>query len=257
VSLPPPVSAQPGGPPPDSRSARERALIDITGQWVAVVNEDWRWRMVTPPVGDTSSIPLNAEGRAVARAWDPDRDIADGNLCRAFGAPGLIRQPTRLRVSWQGDETLLLEFDAGRQTRRLEFAPPAIPPEPSLQGYSEASWFRQRQSRGVLGGVAPTAGGSLHVRTTQLTLGYLRPNGVPYSAQATMKEFINAFTLPGNGGSWLIVTTVVDDPVYLATQLVVSTQFRKEDRRAGWNPRPCEIPLPLTEAPPTEPDPFG
>jgi hypothetical protein len=44
--------AQPPGPP-DTRSPRERALIDITGQWVAVVNEDWRWRMITPP----SAIP--------------------------------------------------------------------------------------------------------------------------------------------------------------------------------------------------------
>jgi hypothetical protein len=52
--------AQPPGAGTDARSPRERALIDITGQWVAVVNEDWLWRMITPPVGDTASIPLNA-----------------------------------------------------------------------------------------------------------------------------------------------------------------------------------------------------
>ena len=51
-------------PPPDLRSARERAPIDLTGQWVAVISEDWRWRMVTPPVGDAASIPLNEQGRA-------------------------------------------------------------------------------------------------------------------------------------------------------------------------------------------------
>ena len=38
--------------------ARTRA-VDLTGQWVSVITEDWRWRMVTPPVGDASSIPLN------------------------------------------------------------------------------------------------------------------------------------------------------------------------------------------------------
>ena len=91
------------------------------------------------------------------------------------------------------------------------------------------------------------AGGSLQVRTTHLAPGYLRPNGVPYSEQATLKEYFNTFTLPGDGNSWLIVTTVVDDPVYLTTEFVISTQFKKETRRAGWNPRDCEIPAPLAD----------
>ena len=248
--------AQPPGPPPDTRSPRERALIDITGQWVAVVTEDWRWRMITPPVGDTASIPLNADGRAAAAAWDLERDRAAGELCKAFGPPGLIRQPTRLRVSWEDDDTLLLEFDAGRQARRLEFETVEAPMERSLQGQSAASWFRQVQSRGVFGGRTPQDSGALHVRTTSMTAGYLRPNGVPYSERATVKEFFNTFTLPDDGGTWLIVTTVVDDPAYLATELVMSSQFKKETSRGRWNPRPCEIPPPLTERAPERSGPF-
>lgn len=243
----PRAGAQPLGPPQDARSARDRAVIDITGQWVAVINEDWRWRMITPPVGDTASIPLNGRGMAAARAWDLERDIAEGNLCRAFGPPGLIRQPTRIRVSWDDDDTLLLEFDAGRQTRRLRFEPQAPPAAPTLQGHSEASWFRQGQARAVFAPDTPPMGGSLHVRTTHLAPGYLRPNGVPYSEQATVKEYFNSFTLPGDVGSWLIVTTVVDDPVYLTTELVISSQFKKEAGRASWSPRPCEIPAPLAD----------
>jgi hypothetical protein len=245
-----------GPPAPDTRSARERAPIDITGQWVAVVNEDWRWRMITPPIGDAASIPLNAEGRERAAAWSLERDRADGNLCRAFGPPGLIRQPTRLRVSWENDETLLLEFDAGRQSRRLQFSPMAAPAGATLQGHSEARWFRQPQARGVFGGRTPPDGGALHVRTTSLTTGYLRPNGVPYSDRATIKEFFNTFTLPGDGGAWLIVTTVVDDPVYLTTELLLSTQFKKESGRAGWNPRSCEIAAPRVVRAPEPPGPF-
>jgi len=243
----PRAGAQPPGPPRDTRTPRERAVIDITGQWVAVVNEDWRWRMITPPVGDTASVPLNRDGIAAAAGWDLERDIAEGNLCRAFGPPGLIRQPTRMRVSWEGDDTLLLEFDAGRQTRRLQFEPSAPAAEPTLQGHSEAAWFRQGQARAVFAPNTPPIGGALHVRTTHLAAGYLRPNGVPYSEQATVKEYFNAFTLPGDGGSWLIVTTVVDDPVYLTTEFIVSSQFKKEAGRRGWNPRPCEIPAPLAE----------
>ena len=243
-------------PAPDARSPRDRSPIDLTGQWVAVINEDWRWRMITPPIGDTASIPLNADGRAAAAAWDLDRDRAAGALCKAFGPPGVIRQPTRMRVSWQDEDTLLLEFDAGRQVRELEFGSGEAPAERSLQGHSEARWFRQLQSRGVFGGRTPADGGALHVRTTGLTAGYLRPNGVPYSERATVKEFFNTFTLPDGGGAWLTVTTVVDDPVYLSTELIMSSQFKKETSRAGWNPRACEIPPPLTVRAPEPPGPF-
>jgi hypothetical protein len=249
------VLAQPPGAPP-KRNAREAALIDITGQWVAVINEDWRWRMITAPVGDTSSLPMNAQGRAVASAWDLEKDKAEGNLCRAFGAPGLIRQPTRIRIDWKDDDTLRLAFDAGKQERLLHFAAGEVPATASVQGYSQASWYKQRVTRGVLGGGAGSSG-TLHVQTTQLAPGYLRQNGVPYSDQASMKEFINTFTLPGELGSWLIVTTVIEDPVYLTQELIMSSQFKKETRSAGWNPRPCEIQPPRVVRPPTTPGPFG
>jgi hypothetical protein len=100
-------------------------------------------------------------------------------------------------------------------------------------------------------------GGALHVHTTRMTPGYLRPNGVPYSERATVKEFFNSFTLPGDGGTWLIVTTVVADPVYLTTELVMSSQFKKEAGRAGWDPHPCEIAPPLIDQPVGSPGPFG
>src|SRR5688572_18258025 len=248
--------AQPPPGAPDTRSPRERASIDITGQWVAVVNEDWRWRMITPPVGDTASLPVNARARAAAAAWDLERDRAEGALCRAFAGPGLMRQPTRIRIDWEDDDTLRLEFDAGRQERRFEFVPQSTA-ERSLQGYSEAQWFRQTQSRGVFGARTPAEGGSLVVSTTQLTGGYLRPNGVPFSERATMKEFFNTFTLPGEAGSWLVVTTVVADPEYLTTELVMSSQFKKEASRGAWNPRSCDIVAPLRGPAPTPDNPFA
>ena len=62
-----------GGPPPTARAA---APVDLTGYWVSVVTEDWRFRMVTPPKGDYASVPLNAEGRRVADTWDPSKDGA-------------------------------------------------------------------------------------------------------------------------------------------------------------------------------------
>jgi hypothetical protein len=80
---------------------------------------------------------------------------------------------------------------------------------------------------------------------------------VPYSEDAVMKEFFHSFTLPGDAGTWLIVTTVVEDPVYLSQDLVMSTQFRKEADESGWDPRACTISPPLIEREPAAPGPFG
>jgi hypothetical protein len=225
-------------------SAREGALIDLTGQWVSVITEDWRWRMVTPPKGDTASVPLNPAGRKLAEAWDLTADRARGNLCKAFGPPGLIRQPGRVRIRWEDDSTLRLEFDAGSQTRRFVFGAARPGGVPSLQGHSSARWFRQPQNRGIFGRGGAARGGSLEVVTTNLTAAYLRPNGVPYSERAVVKEFFDSFTL-SEDGTWLIVTTVIDDPAYLTQELVISSQFRKESDLSRWNPRPCDIAAPL------------
>src|SRR5687767_1078345 len=179
------AQARQGGTPATARSA---APVDLTGQWVSVVTEDWRWRMVTPPKGDFASVPLNAEGRKVAAAWDLDTDNAAGNQCRAYGAGGIMRMPGRIRISWQDDGTLKAETDAGRQTRVFRFVAPtpgaiqaaltSFAPagsERTWQGESKAQWFRQPQSRGLgFGGRGQLMGGSLRVVTRHMRAGYLR-----------------------------------------------------------------------------------
>src|SRR4030095_11630259 len=87
-------------------TARAIAPLDLTGYWVALVTDDWRWRMVTPPKGDILYLPVNDEGRRVADAWDPAKDETAGEACRAFGAGGIMHLPGRLHVSWDGDTAL-------------------------------------------------------------------------------------------------------------------------------------------------------
>ena len=221
----------PAGPPP---APRQSAPIDLTGQWVAIVNEDWRYRMMTAPPGDYVGLPLNAEGRRVADAWDPAQDGA----CEAYGAAGLMRMPTRLRISWDGDDVLEVETDAGEQTRELAFNPPAPGPR-SLQGHSVAEWVRPPPAV-VLGGPrgGPPMGGYLKVTTTNLAPGWLRRNGVPYSENAVLTEYFDRFAAP-NGDEWLMVTSIVEDPKYLTGRLVTSSHFRREADRGKWNPKPC------------------
>src|ERR1700687_743395 len=97
------------------------APVDLTGYWVSLVTEDWRWRMVTPKKGDYPSIPLNAAGQALADAWDPAKDEAAGDKCRSYGAGNVMRLPARFHVSWADANTLKVEVDNGTQTRLFHF----------------------------------------------------------------------------------------------------------------------------------------
>lgn len=227
-----------GGGPAAPQTPQSIATIDLTGNWVAVVTEDWRWRMVTPPAGDFASLPLNAEGTKVANAWTPAMD----GQCEAFGMAGLLRQPTRLRISWQDPQTLKIETDNGVQTRLLSFdANAAAPAAPSLQGFSRAEWVRPQplNAFGALAGPAPLVpGGSLKVTTTKLRAAWLRKNGIPYSENAEVTEHFNRYSVP-NGDEWFTVTTILRDPRYYTQDVVVSSHFKKEANGSQWNPAPC------------------
>ena len=104
-----------------SAASRTNAPIDLTGYWVSLVTEDWRYRMLNAPKGDYYSIPLNAEGKRVADTWDPAKDIAEGKQCLSYGAPNIMREPARLHITWVNDATLKVEIDAGKQTRLFLF----------------------------------------------------------------------------------------------------------------------------------------
>src|SRR3954463_749474 len=108
--------AAPPGPPPAAKAA---APIDLTGTWVSVVTQDWRWRMVTPPKGDYESIPITLEAKKVGDSWDPARDEAAGEACKGYGAPAIMALPSRLHITWQDASTMKVEVDTGTQTRLL------------------------------------------------------------------------------------------------------------------------------------------
>lgn len=242
LAIPAWIAAQGRGQPP--ASPRAAAPVDFTGAWVSVITEDWRWRMVTPARGDFASLPLNPEGRKVGEAWDPAKDEAAGEQCKAYGAGGIMRLPTRLRISWQDDATMKIETDEGAQTRLLHFG--GKPPEKgerTWQGYSAARWEPAVRGPGTpapgLGAVRQgTQGRSLEVVTTQLRPGYLRKNGAPYSTNAVVREFFD-LSRERNGEIWFVVTTIVEDPQYLTEPFVTSTNFKKIPDGAGWNPTPC------------------
>jgi hypothetical protein len=222
-------------------SARASAPVDLTGQWVSLVTDDWRWRMVVPPKGDTLYLPVNDAGKKMAADWDAARDAAAGEVCRAYGAGGIMHLPGRLRIAWDGDDTLKLETDTGQQTRLFQFAPSAAPSgDRTWQGFSRAAWevpgAGARGRGGRAGGERP--GSSMHVTTTNMRLGYYRRNGVPYGPGATMTEWFTTLTEP-DGNTYLLVTKILEDSQFMSAPYIRTVQFKKESGTAGWNPVPC------------------
>jgi hypothetical protein len=215
-----------GGPPATPKAG---APIDLTGYWVSVVTEDWRYRMVTPAPGDYQGVPMTQAAVKIADAWDPAKEEAS-DPCKSYGAPALLRIPEHLHIIWQDDQTLKMDVDAGKQTRLFHFGDWKAPGgPPTLQGDSVADW--ERGGRG-------STGGSLKVATSHLKAGFLRKNGVPYSENASLTEYYD-LVKERNGDLLLVVTISVTDPMYLRESFVISSHFKKQANDTGWNPTAC------------------
>jgi hypothetical protein len=244
-----------------AETARAAAPVDLTGYWVSIITEDWRWRMMTPPKGDYASVPLNPEGRRVADMWDPKRDAGAGEQCKAYGVGAIMRMPMRVHITWSDDWTMRIDTDAGKQTRLLHFRErDARSGNRTWQGRSVATWegggvIRRRPAAeetrlGRLSDVpdgtrAPLEWGTLKVITTGMRPGYLRKNGVPYSENAVVTEYFDRHGGPG-GLEWFTVTTIVEDSRYLGEPFVTSSHFRREPDGSKWRPTPCEVDPPLS-----------
>jgi hypothetical protein len=262
-------------------TAQSSATSDLTGYWVRLVTEDWRWLMVVAPKGDVASIGLSQAGTAVANAWDPAKDEAEGNQCKGYGAGAISRLPTRAHVTWQDANTLKWETDQGMQTRLFKFGSvareaEANPGARSWQGLSVATWEPAAGGGGRGGPGGPGAPGGpggppaladgdaaappplaappvpaggrggnqngwLKVVTTNVKSGYLRKNGVPYSEKATITEYFQP-TPETYGVRYMVVTTIIEDPEYLSGALITSSNYRKlPDTNNGWDPQPCSV----------------
>jgi len=199
---------------------------------VFFVHEDRNPPIIASDKGNFGGVPLNSEGRRIPNALEPAKGESAGEEWKGYGAVGVMRQPGRMRISWQDDSTLKVELEAGNQTRLFHFGPtqPATG-EPIWQGYSEAEWQNAITRSGPLNG-------NLKVVTTRMRPGYSRKNGVPYSANAHLTEYFHHMTVP-NGDQWLTLISELRDPQYYAETWVVSSHFKKVPDGSKWNPEPC------------------
>ena len=238
LSSPLDIRAQRGGGGTAPATARSAAPVDLTGYWVSLVTNEWRWRMLTPPKGDYATLPINAEARRIADGWDPSVDETAGNQCRGYGAAAIMQVPGRLHITWDNDNTLKVETDAGVQTRLFQFAATEEPKgEPGWQGYSVSEWQTARGRGREAQAQPPAPSGTLKVVTTRMRPGYLRKNGVPYGEKALVTEYFNRVS--GPGGEYLNVLSIVNDAQYLTGPYARSMQFKREPDGSKWKPEPC------------------
>jgi hypothetical protein len=239
------AQGEPEGPGGQTPGAKARAPIDLTGYWESMITYEWEIRMLTPRPGDHDGVPLKPAAMQIMNAWDPAKDTAAGQQCKSYGAPLLMRLPERLHITWQDDQTLKLETDAGEQTRLFRFTPSTAAEhgERTWQGYSLAEWHRyQVGARGSLGSdqFAPgrTEGGELKVTTTNLRAGYIRKNGIPYSESTKLLEYYDVIQ-DGSGSRLIMVTSDITDPVYLYYPYISTSQFLEQPSAEGWEPSAC------------------
>ena len=222
-------------------SARESAALDLTGQWVAIVNEDWRWRMVTPPHGDYASVPLNDEGRRVADLWEPSQDGAvrgvRGGRAHAH-ADALANRVGRRRRARDRDGRGPTDAAADASSGVAHRA------RARCRAQSAAEWVRPLPPPGGPG-LAGAGGGQQRAgRLSQgdhdeSSAGLAAPQRCAVQRGRRAHRVFRSLPAP-NGDEWLMVTAIVEDPKYLNTRFVTSSHFRREpDGTARWNPQPC------------------
>ena len=152
-----------------------------------------------------------------------------------------MRAPGRIHIIWEDDTTLKVETEAGTQTRLLRFTTTAAgDSQAGWQGQSAATWefAGARGGRGGAVAAGPRAG-NLKVVTTRMRPGYLQKNGVPYGANAVLTEYFNRTAEP-DGDSWLILTSIVEDPQYLTGPFIRSTLYKRlPENNTAWEPEPC------------------
>ena len=232
--------------PRAARRRREAAPVDLTGYWVS---PSWRtgagaWSRRSKAM--PRACPSTPQARPSSTPGIPAKDEAAGDECKAYGAPGLMRVPGRLRIRWQDDDTL-----EDRSRRRRADALAAL-----RRGAARTASRRAgKATRGPVGasdgapgtgrraGSAWRRGGPRRAERSRwrrrsccrATCGRM---AFRTASETTCTEYFDRFTEP-DGTEWFTVTTIVTDPVYLGVPFVTTTDFRKERDGASWDPRPC------------------
>jgi hypothetical protein len=200
--------------------------FDITGFWdqpaAGTVNgpgiaaifgfeEDSTERADGPALADYLGIPLNAEARARALAYDGALLGVPEHACMRHPSQYSFWGPARLRIEADLDANLdVVDYKVGGTFRRADRVI-WMDGRPKPSKYAPHTWagFTTGEWRGA----------TLVTTTTHLKWGWVRRNGVPASDQSTV------FTYYTRNENVLTITWMVYDSLYLTEPYVKSVDF--------------------------------
>jgi cyclase len=197
------------------------AQVDFTGAWDhpgLFGHEDFNDRGRGPEIGDFLGLPLNEAGLRKAESYSGSWLSVPEHQCTPHPAAYQMWGPNTLVVNSEFDpvrraaEAIRLEGTFGIDRIVWLDGRPSPPPEAlhTFEGFSTGRW----------------EGDSLVVETTHMKAGWLRRNGTPTSERARMLEYFTRFD------DYLLVTTIVDDPVYFAEPFIRTTEYLPTKRPA-------------------------
>jgi cyclase len=186
------------------------AQIDLGGEWAGTFHEDLQHRGGVR-LADYTGLPLNEAGWRKAQSWDEAARSTEERQCIPHVATYAFRGPATLRFTKVIDrvsgELQAYNLDGSYGRPRTIWMdgrehPSDLAPH-TWAGFSTGTWERN----------------TLVIETTHIKTGWLLRNGAPTSDLATMREYITRY------GNYLMVTTFINDPVYLDEPFVRTTNF--------------------------------
>jgi hypothetical protein len=173
--------------------------------------EDSTERADGPALTDYLGIPLNAEARARAMAYDGALLGVPEHVCMRHPSQYSFWGPARLRIESELDANLdVVAYKVGGTFRRADRVI-WMDGRPHPSKYAPHTWagFTTGEWRGS----------TLVTTTTHLKWGWVRRNGVPASDQATVVTYYT------RNENVLTITWFVYDPLYLTEPYVKSVDF--------------------------------
>jgi glyoxylase-like metal-dependent hydrolase (beta-lactamase superfamily II) len=197
------------------------AQFDFSGAWDhpgLFGQEDFNDRGQGPEIGDFMGLPLNEAGIRKAESYSGSWLGVPEHQCTPHPAAYQTWGPNSLLVSTEYErirrvvEAIRLDGTFGIDRIVWMDGRPHPPAEAlhTFTGFSTGHW----------------EGDTLVVETSHMKPGWLRRNGTPTSERARMIEHFTRFD------DYLLVTTIVDDPVYFTEPFVRTTEYIPTERPA-------------------------
>jgi glyoxylase-like metal-dependent hydrolase (beta-lactamase superfamily II) len=188
--------------------------VDFAGEWDhpgLFGHEDIIDRGAGPEIGDYFGLPLNEAGLRKAETYSGSWLAVPEHQCTPHPAAYQTWGPNTLIVNKVYERirrvVSAIRLDGTYGLDRIVWMDGRPhPPDEALHtfnGFSTGHW----------------EGDTLVVETSHMKLGWLRRNGTPTSERARMIEYYARFD------NYLLVTTMVDDPVYLSEPFVRTTEY--------------------------------